>query len=212
MLFFVALGIHGGAVAETIPPPPFPAMEISGTQTRPPMGFVRFCKSWPTECETGEAAAPVVLTMDRWRELQSVDATVDSSIIPADDERYTGFDDLWSLAPLRGDCEDYAITKRRRLLDAGWPVSALLIAVVRRQPDGLHAVLVVRTDGGDLVLDNLSREVLPWQATSYRWIKRQSVDDPRQWVVLDGYVDEMVERLELRLGRLHPAEEANHDQ
>ena len=83
-----------------------------------------------------------------------------------------------------GDCEDYVLLKRRMLIEAGWPRSALLITVVRdRKGDG-HAVLTVRTDKGEYILDNQNDKILPWSDTGYRFVKRQSQSDPNTWVAL----------------------------
>ncbi len=43
-----------------------------------------------------------------------------------------------------------------------------------------HAVLTVKTDHGDFVLDNLSDEIRPWTATGYQFYKRQAQDDPER--------------------------------
>ena len=82
-----------------------------------------------------------------------------------------------------GDCEDYALLKRRMLIESGWPREALLLTVVRGEREG-HAVLTVTTDKGDYVFDNLNSDVLLWSNTSYRFIKRQSQYDPNVWVSL----------------------------
>jgi predicted transglutaminase-like cysteine proteinase len=82
-----------------------------------------------------------------------------------------------------GDCEDYALLKRRMLIESGWPREALLLTVVRGEGEG-HAVLTVTTDKGDYVLDNLNSDVLLWSNTGYRFIKRQSQYDPNVWVSL----------------------------
>jgi predicted transglutaminase-like cysteine proteinase len=83
-----------------------------------------------------------------------------------------------------GDCEDYVLLKRRMLMQAGWPRQALLITVVRdRQGDG-HAVLTVKTDKGEFILDNQNEQVLLWSDTGYRFVKRQSQTDPNAWIAL----------------------------
>jgi len=84
-----------------------------------------------------------------------------------------------------GDCEDYVLLKQRLLAEAGWPRQALLITVVRDDKGEGHAVLTVKTDKGDYILDNQHPAVLPWSETSYRYIKRQSQHDPNVWVSLD---------------------------
>jgi len=83
-----------------------------------------------------------------------------------------------------GDCEDYVLLKRRLLIAAGWPRSALLITVVRDEKDEGHAVLTVKTDKGELILDNQAEDILPWNQTGYRFVKRQSQSDPNTWVAL----------------------------
>ncbi len=45
-----------------------------------------------------------------------------------------------------GDCEDYALLKRKMLMQAGWPREALLMTVVRDKKGEGHAVLTVKTD------------------------------------------------------------------
>jgi predicted transglutaminase-like cysteine proteinase len=60
------------------------------------------------------------------------------------------------------------------------PADALLITVVFDRNEGGHAVLTATTDQGDLVLDNLTDSVLPWQATGLRWKTVQSAD-PSKW-------------------------------
>ena len=99
-----------------------------------------------------------------------------------------GEDDYWD-TPYQflkkdGDCEDYVLLKRRMLIQAGWPRQALLITVVRDQRGDGHAVLTVKTDKGEFVLDNQNEEVLLWSETSYRFVKRQSQSDPNVWVAL----------------------------
>jgi predicted transglutaminase-like cysteine proteinase len=84
-----------------------------------------------------------------------------------------------------GDCEDYVLLKRRMLTQAGWPREALLITVVRDKKGDGHAVLTVKTDRGEFILDNQEPEVLPWTKTGYRFVKRQSQSDPNVWVSLD---------------------------
>ena len=45
-----------------------------------------------------------------------------------------------------------------------------------------HAVLTVRTDRGDFILDNLVSKVLDWRDTRYRYLKRQSTANAGKWV------------------------------
>src|ERR1700716_1835077 len=54
-------------------------------------------------------------------------------------------------------------------------------------PTDGHAVLTVKTDKGECILDNQNENVLAWTETGYRFVKRQSQSDPNVWVSLgDG--------------------------
>ena len=81
-----------------------------------------------------------------------------------------------------GDCEEYVLEKQRELRNAGLAVSNLLITVLRRSNGEGHAVLTVRTDKGDYVLDNLNDKVVEWHKTDYTYLKIQSSRDSGRWV------------------------------
>jgi predicted transglutaminase-like cysteine proteinase len=93
-------------------------------------------------------------------------------------------EEVWTLPFDRGDCEDYVLLKRRLLIDRGWPSGALLIAVVFDEVGDGHAVLIARTDQGELVLDNKVETIRLWHQTAYRYVKRQSASDPNNWVAV----------------------------
>ena len=69
----------------------------------------------------------------------------------------------------RGDCEDFALEKRERLIALGWDRQALALAVAYSPETGLHAVLIAQTDHGDFVLDNLHDEPLAPESANYEW-------------------------------------------
>jgi len=96
--------------------------------------------------------------------------------------------DYWTApgieAGARGDCEDFALEKRRLLIEAGIPSQALSIAIVRTPAGEVHAVLVVAARQGDYILDNLHGEVKAWQMTGYTWISRQAPGTDLGWVSL----------------------------
>ena len=98
------------------------------------------------------------------------------------DPEIFGVSDYWTTGRRLGDCEDYMIAKKHALLAAGWRADHLLYAVVIGTETPYHAVLIVRTDRGDLVLDNLRSDIVDWRASRYRFVVRQSARDPRQWV------------------------------
>jgi len=59
--------------------------------------------------------------------------------------------------------------------------------VVRDERGDGHAILTVRTNKGEFVLDNLREGVQPWTATPYRFVKRQSQTDPNLWVDIGDF-------------------------
>ena len=96
-----------------------------------------------------------------------------------------GQTEYWTIPVSKGDCEDYALLKRQRLMARGWPASSLLITVVRDEKGEGHAVLTARTVQGDFVLDNKVDEVKAWTRTPYDYVMRQSYLNPRIWMSLD---------------------------
>ena len=156
------------------------------SETRAPIGWVEFCTQQPREC-AGVASTPrnVVLTAKAWRDLVRVNNWVNETIKPLTDLEHWGVVEKWSYPDDGyGDCEDYVLLKRKMLMTAGWPREALLITVVRDKKDDGHAVLMVKTDKGDFVLDNQSEGVVLWSDTGYRFVKRQSQSDPNILVSL----------------------------
>jgi predicted transglutaminase-like cysteine proteinase len=92
-----------------------------------------------------------------------------------EDSRLWSLNDYWAtpaefLARRAGDCEDYAIAKYFLLLELGVPAAEMRIAIVRDVARRLtHAVLVVRTEHGPMLLDNVIEEVVPTgRAPQYR--------------------------------------------
>ena len=144
-------------------------------------GFETAQSYWP-EPQYG----PVELTPQTWTQLVSVNGRFNAKIRSVTDWARTGKLDVWSLSGNVGDCEDYALQKRKELIRQGWPSHSTLIAIVVDPRFGSHAVLVARTSKGDFVLDNLRKTVMAWHETPYRWVKRQSTTDPRKWVRLNG--------------------------
>lgn len=151
-----------------------------------PVGYVDFCHRHSDDCHA-RTAHPVVVTLndDRWLDLIVVNRSVNDRIAAATDMEVFGIEEYWDYPVDRGDCEDYVLLKRRELMQRGWPASALLITVVRDEDGAGHAVLTVRTDRGDLVLDNKVEIIRPWFQTPYSYIKRQSPRDASAWDRID---------------------------
>ncbi len=166
---------------------PSGAMQVIG-KANPPIGHYEFCKTYVSECAaTYKDAGPLTLTEDNWQTLLDVNYTVNTSITPMTDQEIYGVEERWAYPRTVGDCEDFVLLKRKMLMQKGISPSDLLITVVL-QPNGEgHAVLTVRTDRGDFVLDNMRNKVLLWTDTEYTYLKRQATDDPARWVKLqDG--------------------------
>jgi len=150
--------------------------------TPPPIGYIQFCKDHPDDCHGYDKPSQVVrLTDVAWRGLNAVNTGVNTAILPATDMQIYGVLEHWDYPKVAGDCEDYVLEKRRQLIEQGWPESALLITVVRDEAGDGHAVLTVRTDRGDVVLDNKTDKIEVWSDTPYSYVKRQSSRDPNAW-------------------------------
>jgi predicted transglutaminase-like cysteine proteinase len=160
----------------------------AGGDALPPIGWVQMCQTDARECE-GEALRPTAMKLEdaRWRELQRINRAVNDEVIPASDMEQWGTVERWSYPDNGyGDCEDYVLEKRRRLMAAGWSRASLLITVVRDRKGEGHAVLLVKTDRGDFILDNQEPRVKLWSETGYTFLKRQSQEHPSRWVSLGG--------------------------
>jgi len=155
-----------------------------------PIGHNDFCKVHGDECTAFDRVVDaVVLDEGRWQLLVEVNNTLNRDIVPVTDADLYQVDELWTYPAGYGDCEDIALAKRRQLIDAGWEPSTLLMAVVRESNGNGHAVLMVRTDRGDLVLDNQDGMVRVWTETPYTYIKRQSQQHAGVWVdIIDDRV------------------------
>jgi predicted transglutaminase-like cysteine proteinase len=151
----------------------------------PPLAHARFCLRYPQECEVRHGALTadgitMSLSEKRWAELAAVNSRVNRIIAPERDDLGVAFE-RWLIAPARGDCNDYAVTKRHELLDRGWPSAALLLAEVVTAWGEHHLVLVVRTEEGDFIADNLSAVIRPWYGPRYKWVRVQSPGNPIYW-------------------------------
>ena len=157
-----------------------PITEASPTLA--PFQHVRFCLRYPSECKSDPTESERIdLNAQTLDLLRSVNRSVNLSIIPELKSYGPDLEDGWTIAPVSGDCNDYAVTKRHELIESGLPSKALRLSVVKT-PSGIgHLVLVVATTKGDIVMDNLTEALRPWQSTDYLWLKIQSAADARFW-------------------------------
>jgi predicted transglutaminase-like cysteine proteinase len=157
-----------------------------GEVTHAPIGWVEFCVEYDPECKTKPSMPrDVVLSAQSWKDLQRVNLAVNTTVKPMTDMDHWGVVERWNYPDDGyGDCEDYVLQKRRMLMREGWPREALLITVVRDQNGDGHAVLTVKTDKGEFILDNQTDNIVLWSDTGYRFVKRQAQSDPNVWISL----------------------------
>ncbi|WAJ31464.1 transglutaminase-like cysteine peptidase [Jeongeupella avenae] len=160
--------------------------------TSQPVGHHDFCGREPARCRANDVRAVVKLTPAVWQTLQRVNYLANVRIEPRTDEEMHGVPELWSYPTIEGDCEDYVLYKQRELENGGLPASALLVTVVRQPNGDGHAVLTVRTNQGDFILDNLDDRVLAWDVTPYTYLKRQSQAHAGRWVTVEDVRDLLV--------------------
>lgn len=156
----------------------------TGGVTSQPIGHYEFCQANPNECSIRTSnPKPEKFTPALWRKIVSVNKTINADVKPISDADQFGVEEYWTLPTSgAGDCEEYVLAKQQALRDAGFAMSNLLITVLRK-PDGEgHAILTVRTDKGDFVLDNLNEKVVEWHKTGYTYLKIQSSRNSGRWV------------------------------
>lgn len=159
----------------------------AGAPARPVAAWNDFCARYPSECTVDPSEPALVsLTPALWHTLTTVNRRVNARIKPITDMAHWGVVDRWDFPDDGfGDCEDIQLLKRRMLVERRLPRRALRMTVVIDEIGEGHAVLMVRTDRGDLILDNKTNAVLPWRRTGYSFVKREG-QDGRAWVSLNS--------------------------
>ena len=164
------------------------AFLVEGARVAAPFAHIVFCKENPGDCaapkRTRWGRAPVTLTSQRMKQLQSVNASINHTIAPRNDDPALMGGDNWALSPVAGDCEDYAITKRHALIARGWPARTLRLAITYTSLGEGHLVLVVTTNTGDMVLDNRVDAIRKWNKSGLKWRMIQASFNPRKWLTL----------------------------
>ncbi|NTE55535.1 transglutaminase-like cysteine peptidase [Agrobacterium tumefaciens] len=186
-IVFVLIAFIVSAFAQQASASPAAVMRVIG-KANPPIGHYEFCQTYQSECQpTSVDTGPMKLTEERWKTMLDVNYTANTTITPMTDMEIYGVEERWAYPTTVGDCEDFVLLKRKMLMNKGFSASNLLITVVL-QPNGEgHAVLTVRTDRGDFVLDNMRNKVMNWSETEYTYLKRQDTVNPGRWVkIQDG--------------------------
>lgn len=174
-----ALVISTAAVAEATGPQSgahLPTLQ----RVAAPNGFHGVCQRYAWACEN--TAAQVKTTEQLLRAARHVNLSVNRRFDEIADETQYNRQEYWALPThIGGDCEDFALLKRQELMALGVPGERLLIATVLDRQRRAHAVLVLRTDRGDMVLDNLTNRIKHWSATGYTFLRMQDPDAPSRW-------------------------------
>ncbi len=180
-------GVTDAVGAQTLAALPSSTSKLVGRgKANPTPAWIDFCRRMPTECKIDPAEPTVIaLTPDVWQTLVAVNRAVNKRIKPITDLKHWGVIDRWDFPDDGlGDCEDYQILKRKLLADRGLPRRAMRMTVVRDGKGDGHAVLMIRTDRGDFILDNQRAAILPWKGTRYVFVKREG-QTSQAWVSLE---------------------------
>jgi predicted transglutaminase-like cysteine proteinase len=182
----VILSVVLGSASAAVPAPRPMANMITGSITSQPIGHYDFCQRHADECNIRFASSlPAKVTSYGWDSIREINTSVNSRIVAKTDMDVYGREEYWEYPVDAGDCEDYALEKRKELAAKGFSLADLLITVVRK-PDGEgHAVLTVRTSDGDYILDNLTDDVKIWYSTPYTFLKRQASFNTGRWVTIE---------------------------
>mgnify|MGYP002846793331 FL=1 len=142
-----------------------------------PAPYADFCAREPGACDLD--GAPVLpWSGSLAARLVSVNRSVNSEIRFVPDQERGGAEEVWSFPDDgEGDCEDFVLEKRRRLMEGGLPGAALTCTIAFHEEQLFaHALLLVETTAGTLALDNLDDAVLCWQAVPYFFTRREQPD------------------------------------
>ncbi|KMO10720.1 transglutaminase [Methylobacterium platani JCM 14648] len=181
----------GSQTLAALPAVSIPAAFVG--EARPVPAWTEFCARYASECAVDPSEpAQVTLTPRLWQTVTGINRQVNTGLRAVTDQEHWGVPDRWDLAEDgAGDCEDFQLLKRKLLAQAGLPRRAMRMTVVIDEKGEGHAVLMLRTDRGDLVLDNKTSAVLPWHKTGYTYIKREG-DEGARWVSLGRAVSPVV--------------------
>ncbi|WP_159082366.1 transglutaminase-like cysteine peptidase [Paragemmobacter aquarius] len=146
-----------------------------------PGGAADLCAKYSWACAAGTSAAS--FGADQMEMAVRINRAANARIRPVADLVQYHAAENWAMPTARGgDCEDYALYKKAKLIEAGVSPDRLLLATVLDRKGDSHAVLVLRTDTADLVLDNLRGAVKPWDETGYTFLRMQDPRNPARWV------------------------------
>ena len=182
----LASAVVGAMLALSVPMParssannPVPFL-VARKAMPAPAGFGELCGRYRWLCATSGARRS--LDPSALKIADHVNRRVNHQVHQVSDRSQYGREDVWMLPSRRGgDCEDIAMLKKLRLVEAGVAPETLLVATVLDTKRAPHAVLVIRTTAGDFVLDNLRDGIRPWRQTGYSFLLMQDPKVPTRW-------------------------------
>lgn len=142
-----------------------------------PIGAQGLCSKYSWACDSIPGSYDLDLAV-------SINKRINSSVNEIYDQDQYGKEDYWALPTSRGgDCEDFSLLKMKTLIEAGFDSSRLVIATVLTKKMEAHAVLILRTDSGNYVLDNLTDSVVKMEDSGYRFLRMQNYKNKNTWVI-----------------------------
>lgn len=151
-----------------------------GNIVNEPFGYVAFCYQNKEDINCNNQTDVLSSIHVNFKELQKVNDEVNRINQITDEDNY-GIREVWRYPnETGGDCEDFALLKKKMLYDLGYPADSLTLASVKITTNQLHAVLLVSTIEGVFVLDNLTSEIKNIEKSEYKYEKVQS--RYRSWV------------------------------
>jgi len=156
-------------------------IETGKALPRPPSAYIDMCLREPNSiaCHNPDLSTGTNTAINLWM----LNKQINNQIQPIEDIDNYGISDYWTTGRTTGDCEDYVFAKREALIKRGFDANRLSLAVVMYNGEG-HAVLVVRTDQADVVLDNVTDSIKTWNKTNYKFLWMQQFGDPNTWKVV----------------------------
>ena len=151
-----------------------------------PAGASNLCTRYTWACARSASVTPV--SPAQMTLAATLNRQINRQVRSVSDQAQYGKQEHWALPTARGgDCEDFALLKKKRLMQAGVDPQNLLITTALDRRRNAHAVLIMRTPQGDFVLDNLRDDIVHWQRTGYTFLRMQNPANPALWTaVIEG--------------------------
>lgn len=160
---------------QRFPPDRLNLLVINVVPRHPP--YADFCDRNPGHCDMREPYEVALNAVIR-QSIQQTNARINEEIKFMSDVEQYGEEEYWSYPHSgRGDCEDKALLKKRRLGEQGIPSGALRLAIAHHNKRlSSHCILTLEALEGTYVLDTLTNELRLWHQTPYNFEMRERVD------------------------------------